>query len=256
MVFPKLSNKQNIMKKSFSIFLFLFSTLTLVFAQDKEQYIVASPTLSMRSGESKEKSIVATLSKNDAVRILKANTNGWWQVDFNGTQGYVISQFLKKRSNEGWVSHQYQSGDTPECDNNSATYDINLDNHLKITVNSYSDVVLKLMKMDKSGDICIRTVFIESGDFTLIRNIPEGKYYLKIAYGKDWREKKVGGTCVGRFVEDAQYELGKERLNYKVIQLKDRLDIPSYGLSLGMKSKPGVEATFNTNEISEAEFNK
>lgn len=66
----------------------------------------------------------------------------------------------------------------------------------------------------------------------------------------------MGGTCVGRFVEDAQYELGKERLNYKVIQLKDRLDIPSYGLSLGMKSKPGVEATFNTNEISEAEFNK
>ena len=244
------------MKKIILIFLFFSTALSAIIAQDSEQYVVASPTLTMRSGDSKENSIVATLSKNDAVQILKTDPNGWSHVDFNGTQGYVISQFLKKRSNEGWISRKYQSGDTPECDSKSATYDTNLDNHLKITVNSYSDVVLKLMKIDQKGDICIRTVYIESGDFMLIRNIPEGKYYLKIAYGTDWREKKVGGNCVGRFVENAQYELGKERLNYKVIQLGDRLDVPSYALSLGMKAKPGVDATFNTNHISEAEFNK
>lgn len=244
------------MKKLLLIFLLFSSAFCVIIAQNSEQYVVASTTLTMRSGDSKEKSVVATLSKNDAVQILKTDTNGWSHVDFNGTQGYVISQFLKKRSNEGWISRQYQTGDTPQCDTNSATYDTNLDNHLKVTVNSYSDVVLKVMKISKEGDVCIRTVYIESGDFLLIKNIPEGKYYLKIAYGTDWREKKVGGDCVGRFVENAQYELGKERLNYKVIQLGDRLDVPSYSLSLGMKSKPGVDATFNTNQISESEFNK
>ena len=126
MVCPKIPDKQFFMTKAFSIFLLVLSAFTLMQAQDKEQYIVASPTLTMRSGESKDHSIVATLSKNDAVRILKADKNGWWQVDFNGTQGYVISQFLKKRSNDGWIAKQYQSGDTPACDNNTATYDTNV----------------------------------------------------------------------------------------------------------------------------------
>ena len=112
------------------------------------------------------------------------------------------------------------------------------------------------MQIDKSGDKCIRTVFIESGDFTIIKNIPEGKYYLKLAYGTDWREKKVGRKCVGRFIENAQYEIGKERLNYKVISINNRVDTPSYSLSLGVKANKDIDATFNTNSISEAEFNK
>jgi hypothetical protein len=35
----------------------------------------------------------------------------------------------------------------------------------------------------------------------------------------------------------------------------NRIDIPSYSLLLGMKAKEGVDATFNTNQLSEAEFN-
>jgi hypothetical protein len=116
--------------------------------------------------------------------------------------------------------------------------------------------MLKLMKKQSDGDVCIRTVFIESGDYTLIKNIPEGKYYLKIAYGKDWREKHIDGKCTGRFIENAQYEIGKERLNYKIVQLSNRVDVPSYSLSLGNRAKEGVDASFNTETISEEEFNK
>jgi hypothetical protein len=243
------------MAKLFSIVLFFISIINTVSAQISEQYIVAAPTATMRSGEGKQYASVATLSKNDVVQVLKTNTNGWWYVDFNGTEGFVISQFLKKRSNDGWITKKYETGDTPDCDNVKAEYDLNLDNHLKVTVNSNSDVVVKLMKKQTTGDICIRTVYIESSDFTLIKNIPEGKYYLKIAYGLDWRQKKIGGKCIGRFVENAQYEIGQERLNYKIIQMSNRVDIPSYSLTLGNKAKEGVDATFNTNQISEAEFN-
>jgi hypothetical protein len=65
------------------------------------------------------------------------------------------------------------------------------------------------MIKEATGAICIRTGYIESSDFTLIKNIPEGKYYLKIPYRTHWREKTISGKCSGRFLENAQYEIGK-----------------------------------------------
>lgn len=243
------------MTKLFALSLFYLILINTAIAQINEQYVVAAPTASLRSGDSKKEPLLATLSKNDVVQILKTNSNGWWYVDFNGTQGYVIAQFLKKRSDEGWISRKYQTGDTPTCENITAEFDENLDNHLKITVNSNSDVVLKLMQRQSEGDKCIRTVYIENNDFIVIRNIPEGKYYLKIAYGTDWRQKQVGEKCAGRFAENAQYEMGNQQLNFKVIQFDNRVDIPSYSLTLGTKLKEGIDPTFTTQNISETEFN-
>lgn len=243
------------MNKTFLAFLLSFAIFNSVFAQVSEQYVVASPTLTMRSGDSKEHSTIKTLSKNDAVVVLDTNANGWWNVEYNGTQGFVVSQFLKKRSNDGWLPATYQTGDDLNCDSAKPLIDKNLDNHLKISVNSNSDVVVKLMQINKTADISVRTAFIESGDVLVMKNIPEGKYYLKIAYGNDWREKKVGKKCTGRFIENAVYEIGKERLSFKLVQLSSRLDIPSYSLSLGGKAKQ-ADATFTTTHITEAEFNK
>lgn len=243
------------MTKLFSIVLLFILIINNVSAQINEQYIVAAPTVTMRSGEGKQYASVAALSKNDIVQVLKTNVNGWWFVSFNGVEGFVISQFLKKRSNDGWASKKYETGDTPDCDKVKSEYDLNLDNHLKVTVNSNSDVVIKVMKKLTTGDICVRSVYIEGGDFIFVKNIPEGKYYLKIAYGTDWRQKLIGGKCTGRFLENAQYEIGQERLNFKINQLSNRIDIPSYSLSLGMKAKEGADASFNTNQISEGEFN-
>ncbi len=243
------------MTKLFSLLLFYLILINTSAAQISEQYVVTAPTASLRSGEGKKEPVLATLAKNDVVQVIKTNTNGWWYVDYNGTQGFIIAQFLKKRSDEGWISRKYETGDTPACDNAIAEYDKNLDNHLKVTVNSNSDVVLKLMKKQAAGDLCIRTLFIENNDFTVMKNIPEGKYYLKIAYGTDWRQKKIGGKCIGRFAENAQYEIGKQVLNFKIIQLSNRVDIPSYSLTLGTKATEGISPTFTTDNISETEFN-
>lgn len=243
------------MTKLFSLLLLYLTLISSTSAQINEQYVVAAPTASLRSGDSKKEPIIATLTKNEVVQVLKINTNGWWYVDYNGQQGFIIAQFLKKRSDEGWISRKYETGDAPACDDAIAEYDKNLDNHLKITVNSNSDVVIKLMKKQAVGDLCIRTLFIENNDFTVINNIPEGKYYLKIAYGTDWRQKKIGGKCTGRFAENAHYEIGKQILNFKIIQLSNRIDIPSYSLTLGTKVTEGTDPTFTTDNISEADFN-
>jgi hypothetical protein len=243
------------MKKALSILLLLAIT-TLASAQTNEQYLVNSKTLNMRSGAGKEYEVIATLSIGDAVTVIDKYDNGWWSVDFGGTQGYVFAQLLKKDPNNGWNKKHYESGETPECENVDPQYDYRLDNYLKVNVGSHTDVVIKLMKKQYGGDICIRIVFIRSNETYYLKNIPEGNYYLKIAYGSDWRQKIVDQQCYGKFMKNAQYEIGQERLDYNVIHKYDRDQVPSFELSLDVIVTRGTQTTFKSNDISEAEFNK
>lgn len=89
------------MKKSFAVGL-AFLSIALVSAQTLDQYLVSSKTLNMRAGEGKDFEVVATLSQGDAVSVIEKNESGWWYVDFDGTEGYVFSKYLKKDPNSGW----------------------------------------------------------------------------------------------------------------------------------------------------------
>lgn len=238
--------------------LYLFFLLNVFYsnAQSNNQFVVTSKTLAMRDREGKGYEVLTTLVKNDVVTLLKKNSSGWWNVSYKGVKGYVPSQFLAIKQVNASTSTNYKSGDLVICDNENFAYDYNLDNHLKVLVDYSSDVVLKLVQKRPEGDVCIRTVFIESSDFVLIRNIPEGKYYLKIAFGENWQQKTIDGECYGVFTENARYEIGKQQLNYKVIQFSDRVDIPSYSLSLGVKAKEDAPSSFTSFTISQDEFNE
>lgn len=243
------------MKKTLTTILLLL-TVTLVSAQTSEQFIVSSQTLNMRSGAGKEYEVIVALTSGDAVTLIEKYDNGWWYVDYDGTQGYVFSQFLKKDPNSGWNKRQYESGQTPECENVDPQYDYKLDNYLKVNVGSNTDVVIKLMKRQYGGDICIRIIFIRSNETYNLRNIPEGDYYLKIAYGRDWRQKIVDQQCYGKFMKNALYKIGEERLDYNVIHKYDRDQVPSYELTLDVVVTRGTKNTFKSDEITEEEFNK
>jgi hypothetical protein len=197
----------------------------------------------------------------------------WWHVSWEGYEGYVFAKHIKhytilkytrntndiivkKTPNNDWSKKVYKSGQTPECENVDPRYDYKLDNYLKVNVGSHTDVVIKLMKKQYGGDLCIRVVYIRSNETYYLKNIPEGNYYLKIAYGSDWRQKIVDQQCYGKFMKNAQYEIGKERLDYNVIHKNDGYQVPSFELSLDVIVKRGTKPTFNSNDISEAEFNK
>lgn len=242
------------MKNLFSFVLFLL-TFTLT-AQNSDYFLVTSQSQDLRSSDGSDFVVLATLEQNDLVKAIDKTEKNWWIVEFNGKQGFFSARFLKKRSTEGWISQRYETGDTPICEKVSPQHDYNMANHLKITVNSDTDVVLKLMRKQKDGDVCIRTVFIESYDFMVLKHIPEGKYYLKIAYGNDWRQKKTGPNCQGMFLENVRYEVGKQQLNYNLIELSNQVQTPSYALTLGTKVKDNVESTFNAIPISQKEFEK
>jgi len=230
-----------------------------------ETYLVTSQTLNMRGGPGTDYNVINTLKNGDAVTLIQKYNNAWWKVDFEGTKGYVYSSFLKLDSYSGWEKKNYQSGVTPDCENVIPKYDYDLDNYLRINVGSGTDVVVKLMKKGSYSDDCIRIVYVRSGDTYEIKNIPQGRYYLKIAYGKDYRKKIIDSICYVKFMKNAQYEKGIEILDFSLIKkpnerignnIYESWDVPSFELFLDVIETYGASKTFKASDISEEEFNK
>lgn len=161
-----------------------------------------------------------------------------------------------------WDKTNYTTGSVPGCFNFRPKYNKSLDNELEVNVGENTDVVIKLCNLYTKE--CIRYVYIRGGDTYDIKNIPEGKYYLKIAYGQDWRQKVTKGKCVGKFTQDATYEEGTEILDFHKIYLGKTIEgdqivthykLPSYSLELYV-STTDFQGQFQTNSISEEEFNE
>jgi uncharacterized protein YgiM (DUF1202 family) len=248
------------MIKKTTLILLLFS-FAILSAQENDQYLVSSKTLNVRNGAGKEFKIVTKLNQNEAVSVLEKNDNGWWKIEFDGDEGYVFSDLLTINPDSGWDKKKYDSGQTPDCENINPQFDYKIDNSLRVIVGSNTDVVIKLMKKQyNDNDICSRIIFIRSGDTYYLRNVPEGIYYLKIAYGKDWRQKIVDNQCYGKFMRNAQYEISSNILDFNIIHKPNgHTSVPYFELSLDMvvsKYEKNRKSTFSSKNINETQFNK
>lgn len=230
-----------------------------------ELYLVSSELLNMRSGAGIQYPIIATLSKDETVIVIDKTNKNWWKVNYDDNIGYVSSQMLIKDPYFDWQKKNYPTGKTPDCENITPKYNYELDNYLKINVSYSTDVVIKLMQINNYEDECIRIVYIRGGENYSIKNIPEGKYYLKIAYGKDYRSKIINNECYVKFVKNAQYEKGTQILDYNKIKEPDskignsnyeNWSVPSYELLLDVIIGNNKDSRFKKSEISEREFNK
>ena len=157
-----------------------------------------------------------------------------------------------KLLSEGWKDEEIQNGQLSTCYNFKPAKG-KVKNHLEVIVGGGTDVSIKVMNVETEK--CIRYVFINSGTTFNIDNIPEGKYYLKIAYGKDWLSKIKNGQCVGKFVKNPLYEKGEDILDFNIQRNSNGRSIPSYKLSLDVVSS-GISNSFNSQNISENDFNK
>lgn len=163
-----------------------------------------------------------------------------------------FEQEKEKLISDGWQELQIENGQLPSCYNFSPKKG-NIDNHLEVYVGSGTDVSIKVMNLNT--DKCVRYVFINSGTTYSIRNIPEGKYYLKIAYGKNWISKVENGQCNGRFLRNPMYEKGEDIMDFNVQYSSDGYSVPSYKLELDVISSE-ISNSFNSQNISENEFNQ
>ena len=81
------------------------------------------------------------------------------------------------------------------------------------------------------------------------------KYYLKIAYGKNWLSKVENGQCIGKFIRNPLYEKGEDIMDFTIQHSSEGYSIPSFRLELDVVST-GISNSFNSQNISESEFNQ
>ncbi|MEW7280128.1 SH3 domain-containing protein [Aquimarina sp. 2201CG1-2-11] len=158
-----------------------------------------------------------------------------------------------------WEKKTYKSGATPKSYNFKGKFDYKLDNYLKIKVGKNTQVVVKMYKMGKTkaDDQLTRVTFINRNTTQFIRNVPEGEYYLKIAYGSDWRETDRNGKKYGKFTKNELYEKSEQILNFNTVKTSKGINVPSYNLALDLL--PGGSKGYKTGSdenISADDFNE
>ncbi|TPN81269.1 SH3 domain-containing protein [Aquimarina algicola] len=158
-----------------------------------------------------------------------------------------------------WEKKTYKSGATPKSFNFKGKFDYKLDNYLKIKVGKNTEVVVKMYKMGKTekDDELVRVTYINSNAVQFIRNIPEGEYFLKIAYGKQWVETVKDGKRYGTFSKNALYEKSEQYLDFKTVKTSKGINVPSYNLALDLLPTGSGYSTGNTQDnISADKFNE
>ena len=249
---------------------FVMLSTKLVFSQSPITAYVISPTVNVRTGPSVTFDTVCTLRKGSKVEIVgKIETDEkqrlWYPVEIADANGYylyggwIVGQYLKINSTEGWNPTSSYTGSTPECSNIDPQYEYSMKNKLQIDVNGGTDCIVKLYN---SYDVCIRIAYIRSGESYAMEFIPEGVCHLKIAYGNDYRKKIYSGNCYVKFMNNAQYQTGEEELDFRRSYSKkyeygkeyNVTSFPSFRLSLSVAQSTGNH--FDTDAISESEFNR
>jgi uncharacterized protein YgiM (DUF1202 family) len=234
----------------------------------QESYVVITNSLNVRDEPSLNAKVLGKLTEGDVVAFINNEYESWYYVSYYGVEGYVASKYLVKveesEKYKDWEKAYIQTGDEPDCENITPKHDRELDNELHVIVGNTADVVVKLMEFYGN---CIRIAYIKSGDSYKIKNIPEGRYYLKIAYGKDLYKNTKDNQCIVKFLRNPSYEKGEEVLDFNKVQKPNTVEgdyeyenwvVPSFTLSLNIEySKGSLRGdTFHSKDITETDFNR
>lgn len=166
-----------------------------------------------------------------------------------GTDTNTLSQQQEALIDEGW----YFPKDKPSGEL-SKEYGIKnkygqQDNYFDIQIGTGCDVAVKIV--DASTDKSIRYVFVPENTTENIQMIPQGKYYLKLAYGNDWMEFDNGdGSLSGKFSRNVSYDKSIDIFDFGK---KNSSSVVSYVLQINIDNSP-LHNNFETVSISEADF--
>lgn len=164
-------------------------------------------------------------------------------------QDSTLSSTQRSLLEEGWyVPKTTPSGELPREYGVKNKYG-QQDNYFDIEIGKGCDVAIKIV--DVATDKCIRYVFVPENSSANIQMIPQGKYYLKLAYGKDWMEYDNGdGTITGKFTSNVTYDRSVDIFDFGK---KNSSNVVNYLLQINVVDSQ-LQNSFGTVEISEAEF--
>lgn len=144
--------------------------------------------------------------------------------------------------------------DTPDEDM-SADYGIKpvygiQDNYFDITIGIGCNVAVKIM--DCRTDKCIRYIYVAENSTTTVQEIPQGTYYLKLAYGYDWMSLGENGVKTGKFTRNVSYERSQDIFDFG---MKNSIEEHNFSLEINVVDSK-LENNFHTTPINEEEFLK
>lgn len=223
-------------------------------------YYVTSPELNLRTGPGDNAFVILKIPQYAPVAVLQEFSSGWWLVSYGSDSGFAYFKFLSKQNPDpfaDWEKIPLSTGQQPpQCDNIVPSYDSSLNNHLKIMdMSNEYDVIVKLV--GAYSGVCIRAAFVKAGDSFYMRNIPEGIYVVKEAYGNDFRRSIRDGKCRLRFVRNAIYKKFDSTLNFYNEYTSDGKYLREYELELGTSSSIDTDYhQISGSEENEDDFNK
>lgn len=122
------------------------------------------------------------------------------------------------------------------------------DNYFDIAIGSGCNVAVKIV--DLRTDKCIRYVYVAENSTTTVQEIPQGVYYLKLAYGYDWMELDTETGKIGKFTRNVSYERSQDTFDFGVKNSRDEIN---YRLEINVIDSI-LENNFLTCPINEEEF--
>lgn len=248
------------MQRLITFFFFAILSTSILSAQDIRE--VTATLLNVRKGPGTTHAVIGQLKAGEQIEIT-GQTGNWFEFKGAGLSGFAYGKYLQKVSfvkkeqpeilvpDQEWEAINLANGEIKNCFKIDTLYNKELENFLRIVVSESTDVIVKLINFYTRK--CIRAVFIEGGTTFSIENIPEGQYFLKIAYGLEPGQLVENNQCKIRFQKNAIYEKGEEILNYNLRRNDNGYEVPSYELFLDV-TNPHDGQHYEATKIDQAEF--
>lgn len=122
------------------------------------------------------------------------------------------------------------------------------DNYFDIAIGIGCNVVVKIV--DRYTDRCIRCVYVEENSTTTVQEIPQGVYYLKLAYGYDWMVLNTVDGKIGKFTRNVHYEKSQDVFDFGEKNSRDEIN---YRLEINVVNSK-LDNNFLAIPIDEEEF--
>lgn len=166
--------------------------------------------------------------------------------DGSNSDASITSQ-QEEMTQDGWEFYTPPAGDLDPAYGVNAIYGLQ-DNYFDIVVGSDICIAIKIMSVDT--DKCIRYVYVPGNQTTTINNIPQGIYYLKLAYGYDWMRKRGDSHILGKFSRGVSYERSLSAYNFG---MKNSRSFINYTLKINVNDD-SILNNFETTSIDELDF--
>lgn len=246
--------------------------LALIFSLDilAGIYVVNVKQAQLYSSPDANAEVIANVPYGAQVKVLSVEGD-WMQVKALRQKGWVHSNYIAEVPE--WKKVRLRTGDAPSKYAVKPVYDKSVDNFLEIQTSSSTEAIVKLMKMSSEqvsfADTCVRVAYISAGTTYKMKNIPLGRYYVKVAYGRDYSRTVIDGVEHEGFRRYPIFELIQDKYEFSVTKtpLEDgniSMLISTFQISLGLEIAEDEDdedddpqsVALNSSLISEEVFNK